>query len=67
MRSKSRDGQLFNPGTGAELARVPFARKEEVDAAVSLSQNALDKWKQVPLTERVQCLFVFEEHFEELA
>ena len=61
----------MNPGTGREICKIPLTLKEEVDAAVTSSQNAFEKWKNVPLTERVQYLFrmkyLFEEHFEELA
>lgn len=61
----------MNPGTGEEICKVPLALKDEVDAAVTSSQNAFDKWKQVPLGERMQYLFrmkyLFEEHYEELA
>jgi malonate-semialdehyde dehydrogenase (acetylating) / methylmalonate-semialdehyde dehydrogenase len=62
---------VMDPGRGEEICKVPLALGEEVDAAVASSQNAFDKWKQVPLAERMQYLFrmkyVFEEHFEELA
>lgn len=62
---------VFNPGTGAEISEIPFALKEEVDAAVLSSQSAFEKWKEVPLSERVQYLFkikyVLEQHYEELA
>lgn len=72
VQSKS-DASLpvMNPGTGQEICRVPLALKEEVDAAVATSQDAFEKWKDVPLTERTQYLFrmknVLEEHSEELA
>lgn len=62
---------VMNPATGEMLSKVPFGLKEEVDRAAISSQNAFQKWKEVPLSERVQYLFrmkhVFEEHFEELA
>ena len=62
---------VMNPGTGEEICKVPLALKEEVDAAVVSSQNAFEKWKDVPLTERMQYLFrmknVLEAHSEELA
>src|SRR3989304_1075793 len=62
---------VMNPGTGQEICKVPLALKDEVDAAVTSSQKAFDKWKEVPFIERIQYLFrmkyVFEEHLEELA
>jgi len=62
---------VMNPATGKQISSVPFALKEEVDGAIVSCQNAFEKWKNVPIPERVQCLFrmkyVLEEHFEELA
>lgn len=62
---------VMDPGKGEEICKVPLALREEIDAAVISSQNAFEKWRLVPLTERMQYLFkmkyVFEEHFEELA
>lgn len=62
---------VTNPATGEAISRVPFALKEEVDKAVISAQNAFEKWKNVPLSERVQYLFgmkqLFEEHLEEFA
>jgi len=62
---------VMNPATGRIVTRVPLAVKEEVDMAVVSAQNAFEKWKRIPLTERVQYIFrmkdFFETHFEELA
>jgi len=62
---------VINPATGKRITTVPMALKEEVDEAVTSSQNAFEKWKEVPLPERVQYLFrmknVLEEHLEDLA
>ncbi|MGD0689267.1 MAG: aldehyde dehydrogenase family protein [Candidatus Bathyarchaeia archaeon] len=62
---------VMDPGRGEEICKVPLALGEEIDAAAISSQNAFEKWRLVPLTERMQYLFkmkyVFEERFEELA
>jgi malonate-semialdehyde dehydrogenase (acetylating)/methylmalonate-semialdehyde dehydrogenase len=62
---------VMNPGNGEEICKVPFALKEEVNEAVVSAQNAFEKWKETPVTERVQYLFkiknLLEAHFEELA
>jgi malonate-semialdehyde dehydrogenase (acetylating)/methylmalonate-semialdehyde dehydrogenase len=62
---------VMNPATGSAICNVPFSLKEEIDQAVESSASAFEKWKEVPLTERVQYLFklknLFENHFEELA
>jgi len=62
---------VMNPGTGREICKVPLALKEEVNEAALSSQGAFERWKEVPLPDRMQYLFkmkfAFEEHFEELA
>jgi malonate-semialdehyde dehydrogenase (acetylating)/methylmalonate-semialdehyde dehydrogenase len=62
---------VVNPGTGKRITTVPLPLKEEVSDAVLSSQNAFEKWRDIPLPERVQYLFrlksVLEEHLEDLA
>ncbi len=72
VASQSEEQQpVVNPATGRIICKVPFAMKEEVDMAVVSAQNAFQKWRSIPLTERVQYLFhmknFLETHFEELA
>ncbi len=60
-----------NPATGEVLAYVPLSLTSEVDQAVQAAHQAYLEWRQVPATQRIQCLFklkaLMEEHFEELA
>lgn len=62
---------VYDPGTGEEIAKVPFATREEVDAAVAAASRAFERWSTVPIAERVRYLFrikeALERHFEELA
>jgi len=62
---------VMNPATDVQISRVPLALKEEIESAIVSSQSAFSKWKELPVSQRVQLLFrmkyVFEEHFEELA
>jgi malonate-semialdehyde dehydrogenase (acetylating)/methylmalonate-semialdehyde dehydrogenase len=62
---------VMNPGTGREICKVPLAPKEEVDSAVTSAQEAFEKWKEIPLPDRMQYLFrmknTLEAHAEELA
>ncbi len=72
IQSKSNASlSVMNPGTGQEICKVPLSLEEEVDAAAASAQEAFEKWKETPLTERMQYLFrmrtMLEEHFEELA
>lgn len=62
---------MFNPSTGAILAQVPYASREEVNEAVESSQKSFPNWSTMPILERVKYLFkmkqVFEDKLEELA
>jgi malonate-semialdehyde dehydrogenase (acetylating)/methylmalonate-semialdehyde dehydrogenase len=62
---------VMNPATGKQTSRVPLSLKEEVDSAAVSCENAFQKWKEVPISERIQYLFrmkyLFEEHSEDLA
>jgi malonate-semialdehyde dehydrogenase (acetylating)/methylmalonate-semialdehyde dehydrogenase len=56
--------KVFNPATGEPIGDVPFAKKEEVDDAIGSAQMAFEKWKNVPITERVRYLFKLKEVLE---
>src|SRR5208283_4610712 len=62
---------VVNPATGKQTSKVPLTPSEEIDAAATSCSSAFEKWKEVPIFERIQYLFrmkyVFEEHFEDLA
>jgi len=61
----------MNPATGEVISKVPFAAEAEVDRAVVSSELAFEKWRNVPISERVQYLFkmkhVLEAHLEDFA
>lgn len=72
LKSESNQSlDVFNPATGQTISKVPLALKEEVDRAVNSSAEAFEKWKNVPVPDRVQYLFrmkhLLEDRFEELA
>jgi malonate-semialdehyde dehydrogenase (acetylating)/methylmalonate-semialdehyde dehydrogenase len=64
-------GPVFNPATGAVIARVPRGGAAEVDAAVAAARAAFPAWRDMPLIARSQIFFAFRalawEHREELA
>lgn len=71
---KSNSGEqlpVTNPATGEVVSKVPLALKDEVDKAAVSAQTAFEKWRNIPIPERVQYLFrmkqVLEAHLEELA
>jgi len=72
IRSESTESlPVFNPATGQQISKVPLSSKNEIDRAVDSSQEAFERWKEVPVPDRVQYLFrmkqLFEERSEELA
>jgi malonate-semialdehyde dehydrogenase (acetylating)/methylmalonate-semialdehyde dehydrogenase len=60
-----RSGPVFNPATGAERARVPFASAEDVDLAVAAAANAFPDWRDTSLANRTQILFRFRNLLDE--
>jgi malonate-semialdehyde dehydrogenase (acetylating)/methylmalonate-semialdehyde dehydrogenase len=62
---------VYNPATGAVVARVPRGGQAEVDRAVAAAAAAFPAWRDTPLIVRSQVFFRFRElvwqHREELA
>lgn len=66
-----RTAPVYNPATGAEIARVALATREEVDRAVASAVTAQRTWGALSLGKRTAVLFRFREllaaHADELA
>src|SRR5450756_805139 len=62
---------VFNPATGAVIAKTPLSTQGDVDAAVAAAKAAFPAWRATPVVERARTMFAFknrlEEHFEQLA
>ena len=62
---------VYDPATGAVIARVPRGGAAEVDAAVMAARRAFPAWSSMPLIARSQIFFAYRElifrHREELA
>ena len=62
---------VFNPATGAVIAKTPLSTRGDVDAAVAAAKAAFPAWRATPVVERARTMYAFknrlEEHFEELA
>lgn len=69
--TSGRMGDVFNPATGDQTARVPLASGDEVRAAIQSAAAALPGWAATPPARRTQVLFKFREllieHTDELA
>ena len=55
-----RFGDVFNPATGEVQARVAFASRAEVHAAVATAQKAFGEWSSINPQRRARVLFNFK-------
>ena len=62
---------IVNPATQEILARVPFATRSEVDAAVGAAQAAFAQWKNTPIGTRARIMLKYQalirEHMPRIA
>ena len=67
----TRFGQVFNPSTGAAIARVPFSSAAEVAEVIESAAAAFPAWAATPAVDRAHLLFRYRElllkNFEKLA
>jgi malonate-semialdehyde dehydrogenase (acetylating)/methylmalonate-semialdehyde dehydrogenase len=55
--ASGRQGNVFDPATGALSKHVDFASVEEVDAAVAAARAAFPAWRATSLSKRTDILF----------
>jgi malonate-semialdehyde dehydrogenase (acetylating) / methylmalonate-semialdehyde dehydrogenase len=60
----NRFSDVFNPATGAVLAKVPLANADEMRHAVDVAEQAFKTWSQVTPLNRARVLFKFKELVE---
>ena len=69
--SPEQTSPVFNPATGAVIARVPRGGTPEIEAAVNAAHRAFPAWRDLPLIARSQIFFAYRElvwqHREEMA
>ena len=62
---------VYNPGDGSIISRVPMSTRDDVDAAVASAERAFPGWSRTPIKERVQVFYKYkallEKHIDELA
>jgi malonate-semialdehyde dehydrogenase (acetylating)/methylmalonate-semialdehyde dehydrogenase len=51
---------VFNPGDGSVISRVPMSGHHEVDLAVQAAQRAWPVWAATPIKERVQVFYKYK-------
>jgi malonate-semialdehyde dehydrogenase (acetylating) / methylmalonate-semialdehyde dehydrogenase len=52
---------IVNPATQEVVGRVPFATREEVDAAVASAAKAFQTWKTTPIGTRMRLMLRFQD------
>jgi malonate-semialdehyde dehydrogenase (acetylating)/methylmalonate-semialdehyde dehydrogenase len=61
---------VYNPGDGSVISRVPLSSRDDLDAAVTAARAAFPTWSAFPIKERVQIFFryrtLLERDIEEL-
>ncbi|HZK77321.1 MAG TPA: CoA-acylating methylmalonate-semialdehyde dehydrogenase [Gemmatimonadaceae bacterium] len=61
---------VFNPGDGSVISKVPLSSREDIDRAVAVAQAAFPAWSATPIKERVQIFYryraLLERDIEEL-
>src|SRR5215813_8002947 len=69
--ASGRSGDVFNPNTGEVQAKVAFAAKAEVEAAIANAQEAQPAWAATNPQRRARVMFKFLEliqrEYDELA
>jgi malonate-semialdehyde dehydrogenase (acetylating)/methylmalonate-semialdehyde dehydrogenase len=59
--TSARTSDVYNPSSGAVIARVPLAGASEVSAAVEAAAAALPAWAETPVVERARVMFRYRE------
>ena len=61
---------VYNPGDGAVISKVPLSSRDDLDAAVASARAAFPAWSATPIKERVQVFYryrsLLERDIEEL-
>jgi malonate-semialdehyde dehydrogenase (acetylating)/methylmalonate-semialdehyde dehydrogenase len=52
---------IVNPATQEVVGRVPFATREEIDAAVASAAKAFQTWKTTPIGTRMRLMLRFQD------
>src|SRR3954454_15856232 len=52
---------VFNPSSGAVIARVPIATKEEVQGAIAAAKAAFPAWRALSIGKRVEIVMKFRQ------
>lgn len=56
---------IINPATQEVIARVPFATKDELDAAVAAAKEAFKTWRKTPIGARARIFLKYQQLIRE--
>ena len=66
-----REGAIFNPATGEQVAAVSLSTAEETNHAIDVAAKAFPAWSNTSSVKRARVMFKFkellEQHADELA
>jgi malonate-semialdehyde dehydrogenase (acetylating)/methylmalonate-semialdehyde dehydrogenase len=66
VESSSREyAEVYDPGFGKVIAKVPMATEAEVDEAVEAAYEAFKSWSKLPVPDRLQYIFKMKYAMEE--
>ncbi|MCK5903778.1 MAG: CoA-acylating methylmalonate-semialdehyde dehydrogenase [Gammaproteobacteria bacterium] len=62
--ASDRFGNIYNPATGAEIAKLPMGGAADLETAVKSAKHAFHSWSTTSITKRAQLMFKFKELLE---
>ena len=62
--ASDRFGDVYNPATGAVIAKLPMGGASDLETAVKSAKHAFHSWSTTSITKRAQLMFKFKELLE---
>ena len=62
--ASDRFGNIYNPATGAVIAKLPMGGSVDLETAVKSARHAFHSWSTTSITKRAQLMFKFKELLE---
>ena len=62
--ASDRFGNIYNPATGAVIAKLPMGGAADLETAVKSARHAFHSWSTTSITKRAQLMFKFKELLE---
>ncbi len=59
--ASDRFGNIYNPATGAVIAKLPMGGAVDLETAVKSARHAFHSWSTTSITKRAQLMFKFKE------